>query len=547
MSGLHERVVENWLTNVNELNLQGVFCQLLTGEGFQVVHISRHGAFEEGKDIIAINPVGEPCAFQLKSPSSSGKITNKHWERECRDQVIRLVELPIKHPSINPTLPRNIYFVTNGDLDEEVRLEIDGRNQEWERRGYPKLQTVVKGQLLTRFLRLQSNLWPSELQFEKNLLELYLADGTDNLQKSKLADFLYQLLPLSNPDPNKNECKRALASAAITTSYVLSSYVHKNNHVAIFEGWMLYIAYLTALVEKNKLEEIYWYSSFRIAIYAVYDSLEKLCAELQQRKDLTEGHILVDAPFYHARVTWLISLAAAFALWHKSQNVAWAMEQWSYKFVEKYKSEMRLWGEAAVSQFLAFFWFRRMKSASINELGILISLIRDICKVNLSKKIELPPPYVSFAEVVRKQLGISELSYRENFWGASYTLELLVYLIARRGLRQYINLFWPEITKMAFFSFIPHSAWQFCLWRTDKDGGLNQDVQPKMPQSWAELQKIARGKDISLIPQIFQEHPELLLMFVLVFPHRLTSDIAKYLDDAFHEIKIGKTNRKILF
>jgi len=70
---MQERLLENWLISVNEKSFQIPFCQLLTGEGHEVVHISRHGPFEAGKDILAIDSNGIPCAFQLKG--STGKIS----------------------------------------------------------------------------------------------------------------------------------------------------------------------------------------------------------------------------------------------------------------------------------------------------------------------------------------------------------------------------------------------------------------------------------------------------------------------------------------
>jgi hypothetical protein len=45
-----ERVVENWLTSVNERQYQISFCQLLAAEGETVVYISPHGQREQGKD-----------------------------------------------------------------------------------------------------------------------------------------------------------------------------------------------------------------------------------------------------------------------------------------------------------------------------------------------------------------------------------------------------------------------------------------------------------------------------------------------------------------
>ena len=61
-----ERVVENWLTSVNERQYQIPFCQLLAAEGETVVYISPHGQREQGKDVITLGRDRAPCAYQLK-------------------------------------------------------------------------------------------------------------------------------------------------------------------------------------------------------------------------------------------------------------------------------------------------------------------------------------------------------------------------------------------------------------------------------------------------------------------------------------------------
>lgn len=533
-----ERVVENWLTSVNELSMQVPFCQLLAGEGYQVVHVSRHDPFEQGKDVIAIAPDGVPCAFQLKSPSASGKITNRQWERECRDQVIRLVEIPIKHPSIDPNLPRRTYFVTSGLLDEEVRVEIDDRNPDWERRGCPRLETVLKGQLLTRFKELHTDLWPVELTFEKALLELFLADGTDCLPKDKLADFIFHLLPVLSEKLNRAECRRALASAALITTYALSPYAEKSNHVALIEGWMVYIACLVALVEKHGLEEIYWNNSLDISIFAIEQSFTDLCDEIKGREHLIEGEALVDAPFYRGRGTWLVGLVSAFALWKRVRDPSWEIEDWFKTFVRSHQKDLFLWGEAAIPQFLAIFWFLRRITATQEPDEFLAHLIVSICDVNEAEDSRgLADPYHGLAEVVMDQFGMADSPKRENYKGRSYALECLVHLLARRLWRQRLRFLWPRITRLHYAEFRPASPWQFCLWRSEEEGKL-ETVQPKMPQSWAELRDQAEQVDLSTIPELFQRYPELLLVFILTYPHRLTKDVAKFLDDRLQDAKL---------
>jgi hypothetical protein len=208
---MYERVVENWLTKASERSLEVPFCQLLASEGHQIIHITQHGNMEQGKDILTIDQSGVPCAYQIMR--FTGKITQTKWHQYI-NEITQLIEIPIIHPSI-PDTPPHVFLVVNGQLSEEVRREISDRNTTWAKRGYPKLEVITKGQLLNGFKKLHTNLWPVELAFEKELLELYLADGKSYLPKSKLAVFLQNTLPLSEELANKSECKRALARACL--------------------------------------------------------------------------------------------------------------------------------------------------------------------------------------------------------------------------------------------------------------------------------------------------------------------------------------------
>ena len=53
-----ERVIENWLDKATELSYQIPYCYMLSAEGHTIIHLTRHGAMEMGKDIITIGPDG---------------------------------------------------------------------------------------------------------------------------------------------------------------------------------------------------------------------------------------------------------------------------------------------------------------------------------------------------------------------------------------------------------------------------------------------------------------------------------------------------------
>lgn len=171
---------------------------MLQAEGYTVLHMSRHCAMEIGKDIIALDSEGTPCAFQLKC-SKGKKISLSQWRDEISSQVTDPLHCKIVHPSVDKSAPHRSFLVTNGEIDEEVCRAIDDLNRLWVDRGRPeiKLETIVRGQMLEKAKKVGLSLWPSELTDIKTFLEIYLYDGRATLPKDKLAALFESTLMLS--------------------------------------------------------------------------------------------------------------------------------------------------------------------------------------------------------------------------------------------------------------------------------------------------------------------------------------------------------------
>ncbi len=90
---------------------------------------------------------------------------------------------------------------------------------------------------------------------------------------------------------------------------------------------------------------------------------------------------------------------------------------------------------------------------------------------------------------------------------------------------------WPNITKIDFVEYKTDDPWEYCQWHTET--GKLTVKRPNFPQSWAILQGEAANSDLSYIPKILLENPYVLLLFLIVYPHRLTKDAIKHLDDVF--------------
>ena len=157
------------------------------GLNAHIEDVTRRVALE---GFLAIAPDGTPCAYQLKS-AINGKISLNQWRKSINSQVFDLVVLKIVHPSIISKKHHRSYFVTNGELEEEVSHAINEMNDQWINSGqkHVKLNTIVKGELHDMALKMGTSFLPLELAELKTFLEFQLNDGTGVLPKDKLSFF----------------------------------------------------------------------------------------------------------------------------------------------------------------------------------------------------------------------------------------------------------------------------------------------------------------------------------------------------------------------
>lgn len=530
---MKERILENWLDNSSEKTFQAPFCFMLLSQGYTVIHMTRHSSMEMGKDIIAIDPQGVPCAYQLKS-SPGRRITLNQWQKEIAPQVNALMLQKIVHPSITSSTYHRSYLVTNRDLDEEVTRAIDDLNRSWKDLGHPKirLETIVRGQLLRIALDHTSTLWPEELADIKTLLELFLDDGQGPLPKAKVSHLLETIMGLhSNMVPTKAQFVRTAASSALLCALATSPWSQMENYAAEIEAWMIYIAALLASCERWGITQNVILNSLEIAKEAIFHLLGKLCEELRTRSHLVEGNALADPPLYRVRVTQLVGLMSIYGLWQKIHD---QQNKEHFEFVRdfclKRGSQMILWGEGAVSQFLAYYWFLKEIDASPNSDFMLMCLLEHIATNNGKQGPSLVAPYQNAEDALLEGLGFSEKEDKDltEPSGVSYMAKGLLYLVAKRNWKQYLRGIWPDLSRLAFLEFEPAERWQYYLWRCEY--GTNVSEYPPLTKHWEDLQKEAFDCRDNGLPTILRQDPVLMLLFIMTYPHRATPEAVKWLD-----------------
>ena len=538
------RLLENWLDNASERSFQSPFAQILSAQGHIILHSTRHCALEYGKDVIAMDANGKLCAFQLKGNPGSRLTLNQF--KEIQNQLFQLITQPVIRPGEKPE-PHISYLVTNGLLEEEVQRAIDDLNRGYEHAttkpiGFP-IKTISRGQLLSYANDMGVALWPSELKDINNILSLMTLNGKDiwpNEVYHKL------LVPLLGLDENENinsqtELKRKITSAALLTSMCLKNFEIENNHLAIITAWITFSAYTVAACQKQGFDyPRTGMPSVLISEQRIFQALFELCEEITSREHLVEGDIFVDCFTYHARFTLLISLMAVYYLW--SEEYGWQKEDQKIStenFLNAKSSQLYLWGEGAVPQFLTYFWYLRKTNATAMPDHFLASFLRQIIMISLNKNGNgLPGPYYKFEDItkhiLRDFLSLKEDPFGgETFRNTSFFASSIMNLLVRTNLKQTCKSLWPDISKMTFRHFQPSQPCQYCLWRAPQ--GEDLQVQPKLTKEWSELVLESRNIACPEVPEALKNDKYLLILFVILFPFRGTPNVIRYLGKVFND------------
>jgi hypothetical protein len=532
-----ERLVEAWLDSASERSYQIPFCQILAAKGHRIVHSSRHAPLELGKDVVSIGPGGEPWAFQLKG-NPGGRMTLREY-REIETQLHQLATLAIDHPSV-PRRRHRAVLVTNGQVEEEVQRAIQDFNRAHRRRGVGarRLELIQRGDLLDDAVELGAKLWPSELADVNVLLELLVEDGRSRLPCAKMHRLLSKLLLLDEEEGRRaggDAVARRITSAALLTAVATQTFALEANHVATVWAWVMFCGYAIGMCERhNRSFARYGAAAVRLGVEAIRGALGALVDEVAERDELIEGDRFVDSVVYRGRYTLLAGLLGLFWLWCEADG--WPAEEQKSKtetFLRPGNLPLFLWGEGAIPQLLAYHWAVRKLDASITPDRVLSTLLAHIARADSDGAMPgLASPYFDLEDVTRHVLAPllgheQDPLGKESAGPSSYYAEGVLHLLVRTGLKQTCKSLWPELTKVEWIEFKPATRWQYCLWRT-KDGRYIQRPR-ELTKRWDDLVREARVVACSTVPKPLLALPHLLLLWLMLFPHRANADVIRFL------------------
>ena len=108
---MQERLIENWLDSATERSYQRCFLQMLSGQGYRVVHNTEHTPLEFGKDVIAVSSESRLCGYQLKG-NPGGTLKPRDFDG-FRGQLEQLATLSLAIPGFEGRILDECYLVTN--------------------------------------------------------------------------------------------------------------------------------------------------------------------------------------------------------------------------------------------------------------------------------------------------------------------------------------------------------------------------------------------------------------------------------------------------
>lgn len=517
------------------------FCQLLISEGHRIVHIDSHSQQEEGKDILAVDPDGRLCGYQLKR----GDVNVTRWRSEIQGELQELVELPAHHPSFAGQLCRP-YLVITGTLNQPALSRLRGFNDSAANRGFDPVGLIDRHSLLSRFRTCQDIIWPTEPSDFKSLLELMLADGRENLDRRKFASVLESLLSDEIRKVRTGEARRRIAAALSMAAYAMASHVEARNHLAEAEGWILAASRVARAAAVATLHERHWEGSLKLACDAAAQALHRLTAEALQNTTLMEGKVLGDGGVvWRARVTMLCGAIAASRLVDRLAGNQ-SMDETPYlDFIMEHRRHLWLWGESAVPYFLMVFWYlgTRPRLEIEGENLLAFGFVQNVAIANTSRDVEIgiPNPFYTVEECLNQSLGLKpDLFGLDSFRHVSYTVLSAVHLLVRAQRRQALALVWHDVVELGHYRIDTPDGAEFLRYRADKGTWACSHLPKPTSWSWLRAQRtpaIARASE--LLPQPFTHDPRLPLLFLLCHPHRVTMDFVLWLDDQLLAEKVS--------
>ena len=519
---MKSKIVENWLTKVNELTFTIPFSQLLISEGHRVVHISSQGPLEQGKDIISVDPNGVVHCYQLKC----GKINGRVWG-EIKAEIDQLVELPPKHPSLPEVVEEwEAYLVTNGSIANPTARDIYDYAEIKKRKGHRPLKTMVGGELVSAFTEFYDRFLPVDVLNLQTFLEIYNQNGDFDLESSKFKLFFESFFEASS-DVSRQKKVEAIRASLVLCNYLLSQKHERGNYIGIIKGHVLLLASIYEFCENHNLAPRLWKDSETLIYEAIEIQFKQLISELES---MTDGYVqrkygvLSEVLTHKIRCSELLGYLAAFKNYYRLRHMEDPEDNEKLNSLMESMIEYRaLLGEAFIPYFVNYIVDLYHAGKLEEAAACLTQLVVALSNSHAGERKGIPSPYYGLAESVNWTLGRGK-RIEEDFQWRSHGMHALTLMSSRLGLRDAMASLWPLISRISREEMIPENPKDYLLWRMD-EGNLRSSF-PETTQSWSALKMEAAQDHSDTLPDTLRERKYFLPLFINAMPHRFNHRFA---------------------
>lgn len=521
------RLVEDWWTNSTERIFQSAFASILCDQGYRVIHVTRHCGMELGRDVLAVNPEGKLCCYQLKT-CRGPRVSLSQWKSEISEQISDLVGNAITHPSVGTIIDHQPFLVVNGGLEEEVQVALEQRNQTFRNRFGREVKIIVLGDLISMSNSTGDPLWQITLDAFRELINFTTSDGHSNLDKDRFSSLLEGTREHKEQRKlEKSKALRRITFLPIVTSLAIRNHSEVQNWVAEIEAWMMCWSYVHSLQLESKIQFKATASTKHLITLQIENALKGLRDEVIANSDLFQTGFDHAYGLLRNRSTWVYAMLSILSLrCRENGSVDDELENLIMSNTAKHHLMPLLWGEAAIPQILAISWIRMIADASVRSESILLELLRGILSSNSkSRSASLASPYIGPDQFYK--LNRQSLSDIERFGtsGYSWYLQYVVDLLVDLNWRDFLSSNWFEISAIKSESFTPDCESDFFVWKTKS--GTTDTTFFDHPQSWSKLKRDYQDLSIDDVCPEFQKSPSLGLLFLVVFPHRAKRSLLK--------------------
>jgi hypothetical protein len=507
VSGFVERVIDDWLTKCDERAYQLPFAAWLARQGYSIKFVSRHGAGEHGKDIVAVDPRGVVCAYQLKK----GSIGTGDW-RSIEGEVREASTIPVSVPGMRQKVPGRAFVVLTGQISDPVREKLGLINADLSERGYAPIETIELPELIGEFTSAFESFIPSALGPVAELMRVYFQDGAALADKAIVSEIFESMLPQSKP--SRTTVQRAFSNVVVAGQFMSTPFVSKANHVAVLELWTMASVAILMTLKRFNLDHRNGESALNLCWQAMDDAQRSLIAECHERKDFIEGIVLFDSPFVPFRKLLVLGFVGAAINSRAIQTED--VTDLSVWLRDRVFEEVPLnpWGEGTWPYYLNI-----ACAVATSSHGALLgeALVANWLQYVCPRRGPGPQdPYWTIADEVKAQFAPERKDLFERT-PSSFTVEAALQYLVRRLRRSTIKDLWWRISRFVWTEFVPSEPWMSFRWHNEQ--GRNE-VQPVWRASWASL----RRKSFLRRTLLFEDADAWLLpYFLCVFPHRTTT------------------------